>query len=63
MNVGSASHLSFAWTALEGIWSVFGEFEWSYHGVSREQMALILSVGFGASLIMGTSLGVLSDIL
>ncbi|XP_031396614.1 molybdate-anion transporter [Punica granatum] len=50
-------------SVLGGIWSVFGEFEWSNYGVSREQMVLILVVGFGASLLVGTSLGVLSDIV
>ncbi|KAK4766786.1 hypothetical protein SAY87_008428 [Trapa incisa] len=50
-------------SAIEGFWLVFGEFEWSYYGMNREQMMLILSVGFGGSLIIGTTLGVLSDIL
>lgn len=46
---------------MEGLSSVFGEFEFSYFGVSREQMVLCLCVGFAASLIVGSFLGVLSD--
>lgn len=46
---------------MEGLPSVFGEFELSYFGVSREQMVLSLSVGFAGSLIVGSFLGVLSD--
>lgn len=46
---------------MEGVPSVFGEFEFSYFGVSREQMVLSLCVGFAASLVVGSFLGVLSD--
>ena len=50
-------------TAMEGLWSVFGEFELAYYGVSREQMVLYLCVGSAAALFVGTFLGVLSDLM
>ena len=50
-------------TAMEGLWSVFGEFELAYYGVSREQMVLYLCVGSAAALFIGTFLGVLSDLM
>ncbi|KAK9990731.1 hypothetical protein SO802_025716 [Lithocarpus litseifolius] len=50
-------------SAMEGVWSVFGEFELAYYGVSREQMVLYLCVGSAAALFVGTFLGVLSDLI
>ncbi|KAM4117812.1 hypothetical protein ACB094_02G153900 [Castanea mollissima] len=50
-------------SAMEGLWSVFGEFELAYYGVSREQMVLYLCVGSAAALFVGTFLGVLSDLI
>jgi uncharacterized metal-binding protein len=50
-------------TAMEGLWSVFGEFELAHYGVSREQMVLSLCVGSAAALFVGSFLGVLSDIM
>jgi hypothetical protein len=50
-------------TAMEGLWSVFGEFELAYYGVSREQMVLSLCVGSAIALFVGTFLGVLSDLM
>ncbi|XP_030455804.2 uncharacterized protein LOC115676908 isoform X1 [Syzygium oleosum] len=48
-------------SVMEGLSSVFGEFEFSYFGVSRERMVLSLCVGFAGSLVVGSFLGVLSD--
>lgn len=48
---------------MEGLWSVFGEFELAYYGLSREQMMFSLCVGFAASLLIGSFLGVLSDVM
>ncbi|XP_062157204.1 uncharacterized protein LOC133864803 isoform X2 [Alnus glutinosa] len=50
-------------SAMEGLWSVFGEFELAHYGVSREQMVLSLCVGSAAALFVGSFLGVLSDII
>lgn len=50
-------------SVMEGIWSVFGEYELAYYGVSREHMVLSLSVGYAAALFLGTFLGVLSDLI
>ncbi|CAN6541933.1 unnamed protein product [Malus baccata var. baccata] len=50
-------------SVMEGVWSVFGEFELAYYGLSREQMMFSLCVGFAASLIVGSFLGVLSDLI
>ncbi|XP_062101848.1 uncharacterized protein LOC133808329 [Humulus lupulus] len=47
----------------EGLWSVFGEMELAYYGVSREQIVLSLCVGTGAALFFGTFLGVISDLI
>jgi len=46
---------------MEGLWAVFGEYELAFYGVSKEQMVTSLSVGYGASLIVGTFLGMVSD--
>ncbi|ONI02829.1 hypothetical protein PRUPE_6G224200 [Prunus persica] len=50
-------------SVMEGLWSVFGEFELAYYGLSREQMMFSLCVGFAASLLIGSFLGVLSDVI
>ncbi|CAL8164742.1 unnamed protein product [Prunus armeniaca] len=50
-------------SVMEGLWSVFGEFELAYYGLSREQMMFSLCVGFAASLLIGPFLGVLSDLI
>ncbi|KAM7507169.1 hypothetical protein LguiA_017622 [Lonicera macranthoides] len=50
-------------SVLEGLWSAFGEFELVYYGVSREHMVLSLSVGFAATIFLGSFLGVLSDLI
>ncbi|KAK6923120.1 Molybdate-anion transporter [Dillenia turbinata] len=48
---------------MEGVWSVFGEFELALHGVSREQLVAFLSVGFFAAFVLGPFLGILSDVI
>jgi hypothetical protein len=48
---------------MEGLWSVFGEFELTYYGLSKEKMVLYLCLGFAASLSIGSFLGVLSDLM
>lgn len=48
---------------MEGLWSVFGEFELAYYGISREQMVDYICVGYAAALIVGTFLGPLSDFM
>ncbi|KAJ4826656.1 hypothetical protein Tsubulata_001536 [Turnera subulata] len=44
-------------SVMEGVWSVFGEFEFA----SKDQMLISLSFGYGAALLVGTFLGMLSD--
>lgn len=48
---------------MEGLWSVFGEYELKYYGLSREQMVLCLCVGCVSALCFGTFFGVLSDLM
>ena len=48
---------------MEGLWSVYGEFELTYRGVNREEIVSSLCVGYAASLFVGTFLGVLSDLM
>lgn len=48
---------------MEGLWSVFGESELTFYGVSREQMVLSLCVGCVAALLLGTFLGMFSDLI
>ncbi|KAK0605173.1 hypothetical protein LWI29_023726 [Acer saccharum] len=50
-------------SAMEGLWSVFGEYELVNYGASKEQMMLFLGVGYAASLFVGTFLGMLSDFI
>ncbi|XP_031494036.1 uncharacterized protein LOC116260088 isoform X2 [Nymphaea colorata] len=50
-------------SVVEGIQNVFGEIEYVAQGLNREQMALVLSHGGVASLLLGTFLGPLSDVL
>ncbi|KAJ8631583.1 hypothetical protein MRB53_024906 [Persea americana] len=50
-------------SVIKGLGSVFGEFEYGYYGLSREWMVVTLSVGYAASLLVGTFLGVLSDVI
>ncbi|OVA17075.1 Protein of unknown function DUF791 [Macleaya cordata] len=50
-------------SVIEGLQSVFGEFENAYYGVSREQMVVSLCFGSAAGLLFGTFLGMISDII
>lgn len=43
---------------MEGIGSVFGD----YDGISRENVALCISVGAAAALLIGPILGIVSDV-
>ncbi|CAK9186284.1 unnamed protein product [Ilex paraguariensis] len=49
-------------SVLEGLWSVFGESELAYYGVSKEQIVLSLCVGYAVSLFIGPFLGIVSDL-
>lgn len=48
---------------MEGLWSVFGEYELVNLGASKEEMMLFLSIGFAAALFVGTFLGMVSDFM
>ncbi|POO00754.1 Molybdate-anion transporter [Trema orientale] len=50
-------------SVLEGLWSAFGEVEFAYYGVRREQIVLSLCIGSAAALLFGTFVGVLSDLI
>ncbi|XP_077233506.1 major facilitator superfamily protein isoform X2 [Tasmannia lanceolata] len=50
-------------SVIEGLGLVLGEFEYGYYGFSREQMVVVLSVGCAAALLVGTFLGLLSDLI
>ncbi|KAL3833273.1 hypothetical protein ACJIZ3_008009 [Penstemon smallii] len=50
-------------SVLEGLWGVFGEFELSYYGLSKDQMLKLLCIGYAASLFVGSFLGMLSDLI
>ncbi|KAF3796425.1 Molybdate-anion transporter [Nymphaea thermarum] len=50
-------------SVVEGIQNVFGEIEYVGKGLNGEQMALVLSSGGVASLLLGTFLAPLSDVL
>ncbi|XP_010277109.1 PREDICTED: molybdate-anion transporter-like isoform X2 [Nelumbo nucifera] len=50
-------------SVMEGLESIYGEFEYAYYGLSKEHMVVSLCAGSVASLLIGTSLGILSDII
>ncbi|KAJ9177344.1 hypothetical protein P3X46_012575 [Hevea brasiliensis] len=50
-------------SVMEGLWSVFGEFELAKYGVNKEQIMTSLCVGYGAALLVGTFLGMISDLV
>ncbi|KAM7270727.1 hypothetical protein ACFE04_029941 [Oxalis oulophora] len=50
-------------SVMDGLWSVFGEFELVRYGFDKEDIVFYLSVGYAASFFIGTLLGPLSDIL
>ncbi|CAI9111310.1 OLC1v1011506C1 [Oldenlandia corymbosa var. corymbosa] len=45
----------------EGLGLLYGEYEWEYYGVDKQQMLLCLCVGSAASLCIGSFLGAVSD--
>ena len=53
----------FASLVMEGMWSVFGEYEMAYFGASKEQMVSYLVIGCASALFVGTCLGMLSDLM
>lgn len=53
----------FVVAVVEGLWSVYGEFEFAYYSVSREQIVLCLCIGTATALFFGTFLGVFSDLM
>ncbi|XP_076900841.1 uncharacterized protein LOC143555101 [Bidens hawaiensis] len=48
---------------MEGMWSVFGEYEMVCFGVSKDQMVSSLIVASASALIPGTCLGIISDLI
>ncbi|KAE8704119.1 Acyl-CoA-binding-like protein isoform 1 [Hibiscus syriacus] len=50
-------------SVLEGLWSVYGEFELFYYGISKEDTVTFLLIGFGAALFVGRFLGLVSDLI
>ncbi|KAI8534912.1 hypothetical protein RHMOL_Rhmol10G0133400 [Rhododendron molle] len=58
-----ALSLSLSLIVMEGLWSVFGEYDLAYYGVNKEKMVLSLCVGYAAALFIGTFLGILSDLI
>ncbi|KAJ6288753.1 hypothetical protein OIU76_024686 [Salix suchowensis] len=48
-------------SAMEGVWSVFGDFEFVYSGTSKEQILFSLILGFGSSLLLAPLLAFLFD--
>ena len=48
---------------MEGVQSVFGEYEMAYFGLSKEQMVKYLIIGCAATIFVGTCLGMLSDLM
>ncbi|GFP78919.1 uncharacterized protein ycf36 [Phtheirospermum japonicum] len=50
-------------SVMEGLWAVFGEYELAYFGFSKEEMLTYLSIGYAVSMLIGSVLGVLSDLL
>ncbi|KAF4377911.1 hypothetical protein F8388_018512 [Cannabis sativa] len=60
-NLGVVQHVGNV-EIVEGLWSVFGEMELAYYGVSGEHIVLSLWVGTGVSIFFGI-LGVVSDLI
>ncbi|KMZ61817.1 Major facilitator protein [Zostera marina] len=47
---------------ISGLGSVFGDSEYQHYGASREQIVMCLAAGVAVSLLVGTFLGMISDI-
>ncbi|XVF17558.1 hypothetical protein REPUB_Repub10bG0133700 [Reevesia pubescens] len=50
-------------SVLEGLWSVYGEFELVYYGIGKEETVTFSLIGFGAALFVGSFLGLISDLI
>ncbi|RZC44551.1 hypothetical protein C5167_037497 [Papaver somniferum] len=50
-------------SVIQGLQSVFGEFEYAYYGVSKDQMVITLCIGSVAAILIATLLGMISDII
>ncbi|CAH1413362.1 unnamed protein product [Lactuca virosa] len=50
-------------SVMEGMWSVFGEYEMAYFGFNKDQMVSSLIIGSASALFVGTFLGMLSDLI
>ncbi|CAD5190277.1 unnamed protein product [Musa acuminata subsp. malaccensis] len=50
-------------SVMDGLESMFGEYEFALYGISREQMTWYLSIGAVAALVFGTFSGVLFDMV
>ncbi|KAE9606806.1 hypothetical protein Lal_00026516 [Lupinus albus] len=68
----SSSFFRFQWnflllysltSVMEGLWSVFGEYELASYGIGRETMVMTLCYGYGTTLFAAPVLGVLSDLI
>lgn len=53
----------FVLSVMEGVWSVFGEFELASYGLGREKMISSLRYGYTAALFAAPFFGVLSDLM
>ncbi|KAB2034286.1 hypothetical protein ERO13_D04G068300v2 [Gossypium hirsutum] len=50
-------------SVLEGLWSVYREFELVYYGITKEDTVTFMLIGFGSALFFGSFLGLLSDLI
>ncbi|KAL5099183.1 hypothetical protein RYX36_003510 [Vicia faba] len=50
-------------SVVEGLWSVFGEFELASYGIGREEMIMSLCYGYTTALFAAPFLGMLSDLI
>ncbi|CAL5202442.1 unnamed protein product [Lathyrus oleraceus] len=50
-------------SVVEGLWSVFGEFELASYGIGREEMIMSLCYGYTTALFAAPFLGMLSDLM
>jgi hypothetical protein len=53
----------FIFSVVEGLWSVFGEFELASYGFGREKMIMSLCYGYTTALFVAPFLGMLSDLM
>lgn len=49
-------------SVLEGLWSIYGEFELVYYGISKENTVTFMLIGFGTALFV-CFLGLVSDLI